>query len=376
MDKTVYLLLENGQYLEGKSFGAPLGAEGVTGEVVFTTGMTGYLETITDPSYYGQIVVQTFPLIGNYGVIPSDFESEKPHLSAYIVKEWCRTPSNFRSEGDLDTFFKARNIPAVYGIDTRRLTKLLREQGTMNGLLTYEKPTPETMLTALQSKIKSFRVREAVAHASKGRYKEYPLTGAQYRVALWDFGAKENIVRELRKRGCWVTVLPYAATADEIKRMQVDGLMLSNGPGDPQENTGIISELRKLCESSDLPMFGICLGHQLLALAHGGKTSKLRYGHRGANQPVKELATDRIYMTSQNHGYAVEASSLPEEAKESFINLNDGTCEGVEYLDHPAFSVQFHPEASAGPLDTGFLFDRFIAMMKSSQNGGNDHAAE
>lgn len=376
MDKTVYLLLENGQYLEGKSFGAPLGAEGVTGEVVFTTGMTGYLETITDPSYYGQIVVQTFPLIGNYGVIPSDFESEKPHLSAYIVKEWCRTPSNFRSEGDLDTFFKSRNVPAVYGIDTRYLIKLLREQGTMNGLLTYEKPTPETMLTALQRKIKSFRVREAVAHASKGRYKEYPLTGAQYRVALWDFGAKENIVRELRKRGCWVTVLPYAVTADEIKRMQVDGLMLSNGPGDPQENTGIISELRKLCESSDLPMFGICLGHQLLALAHGAKTSKLRYGHRGANQPVKELATDRIYMTSQNHGYAVKASSLPEEAKESFINLNDGTCEGVEYLDHPAFSVQFHPEASAGPLDIGFLFDRFIAMMKASQNGGNDHAAE
>ena len=365
MEKTVYLLLENGQYLEGKAFGAPLGADGVTGEVVFTTGMTGYLETLTDPSYYGQIVVQTFPLIGNYGVIPSDFESTKPHLSAYIVREWCRTPSNFRSEGDLDTFFKEKNIPAVWGIDTRYLTKLLREQGTMNGCLTYEKPSENSPL----QKIKAYRVQKAVENAAKGDIQEYPLPQAKYHVALWDFGAKENIVRELQKRGCWVTVLPPQTTADEIIAMKPDGLMLSNGPGDPQENTGIIEELHKLCSTAKLPMFGICLGHQLLALAHGGQTVKLKYGHRGANQPVKELATGRIYMTSQNHGYAVEAASLPEGAKESFINLNDGTCEGVCYTNHPAFSVQFHPEASAGPLDTGFLFDQFIDLMQKGGDG-------
>lgn len=376
MEKTVYLLLENGQCLEGKSFGAPLDDNGVTGEVVFTTAMTGYLETVTDPSYYGQIVVQTFPLIGNYGVIPSDFESEKPHLSAYIVREWCRTPSNFRSEGDLDTFFKEQNIPAVYGIDTRRLTKLLREHGTMNGMLTCENLQEEGTRQRLLEQIRAYQVRSAVQNASKNIYQEYPLTGARYRVGLWDFGAKENIVRELRKRGCWVTVIPASASASEIRAMHLNGLMLSNGPGDPQENTGIISELRKLCLSTNLPMFGICLGHQLLALAHGAKTVKLRYGHRGANQPVKELATGRIYMTSQNHGYAVESATLPEEAQESFINLNDGTCEGVCYTDHPAFSVQFHPEASAGPLDTGFLFDRLIQMMDQQQEGGNHNAAE
>ena len=359
MEKKMYLLLSNGQCFEGYSFGAPL-SEGVTGEVVFTTGMTGYLETITDPSYYGQIVVQTFPLIGNYGVISPDFESKKPHLTAYIVKEWCQSPSNFRSEGSLDTFFLQQGIPAVYGMDTRRLTKVLREQGTMNGILSYEKPDYEVV----KEEIKAYRIQDAVRQAAATEYiqKEENETG-MCQIGLWDFGAKANIERELKKRGAAVTLLPPTAKAEEIEALHLDGLMLSNGPGDPQENTAIIEELRKLCQT-DLPMFGICLGHQLLALAHGAQTGKLKYGHRGANQPVKELATGRIYMTSQNHGYAVLSDTLPKNAEESFINLNDNSCEGVRYQDHPAFSVQFHPEASSGPLDTSFLFDRFIEMVK------------
>lgn len=366
--KTVYLLLENGECLEGKSFGAPLTDQGLIGEVVFTTAMTGYLESITDPSYYGQILVQTFPLIGNYGVIPTDFESQHPHLSAYIVQDWCQEPSNFRSEGDLDTFFKEKNIPGVYGIDTRYLTKLLREQGTMNGYLSYEKPD----FIKWKQRVAAYTIRHAVLSAARGYFKEYPSQNARYHVAVWDFGAKENIIRELQKRGCWVTLLPPHITAEEIRRMPLDGLLLSNGPGDPKENTEIISELRKLCHSTRLPIFGICLGHQLLALAHGAKTTRLQYGHRGANQPVKDLASERIYMTSQNHGYAVESGSLPPEAKERFINLNDGSCEGIDYTDHPAFSVQFHPEASAGPLDTGFLFDDFLTMIEE----GKKNAAE
>lgn len=366
--QTVYLLLENGECLEGQGFGASINGEGILGEVVFTTAMTGYLESITDPSYYGQILVQTFPLIGNYGVIPSDFESIASHLTAYIVNDWCQIPSNFRSEGDLDTFFKAQNIPGICGIDTRYLTKLLREQGTMNGYLSYEKPNWQK----LKESIAGYRIQDAVQNAARGYFKEYPCHNARYHVGVWDFGAKENIIRELIRRGCWVTLLPPDASAQDISHLPLDGLMLSNGPGDPANNTAIISELRRLCHGSRLPMFGICLGHQLLALAHGAKTSRLPYGHRGANQPVKELASGRIYMTSQNHGYAVEAASLPPEAQESFINLNDGSCEGIAYTDHPAFSVQFHPEASAGPLDTGFLFDRFLEKMEEEKQ----HAAE
>ncbi|MFA5658164.1 MAG: carbamoyl phosphate synthase small subunit [Oscillospiraceae bacterium] len=359
MNQKAYLILENGTIFEGKSFGA---SGEVVGEIVFTTAMTGYLETLTDPSYYGQIVVQTFPLIGNYGVISVDFESSHPYLKAYIVKDWCQEPSNFRCEGDLDTFLKQSGIIGLYGIDTRALTKIVREHGVMNGRI-----VPEGLATGLKlSELKSYVITDAVKSVTCESEAVFSPENKKYRVALWDFGAKENIKRELLKRGCEVTVLPSFTTAERIKELGFDGIMLSNGPGDPAENVEVIDELKKLSEAK-IPTFGICLGHQLLALSSGGRTEKLHYGHRGANQPAVEAATGRVYITSQNHGYAVVNDSMGENAKISFINANDGTCEGVEYLDMPAFSVQFHPEASAGPLDTAFLFDRFIELIEGGK---------
>ena len=357
--ETMYLVLENGRYFQGKAFGAPL--EETTGEVVFTTGMNGYLETITDPSYCGQIVVQTFPMIGNYGVIPDDFESQKPYLAGYIVREWCREPSNYRCEGDLDTFFKAQGIPALEGIDTRALTRCLRESGTMNGRLTRKAPPySEEELQEIREHRVSCPVR-TVSSTSTMTYR--PATEPEFKVALWDFGAKGNILQELLDRGCEVTVFPQDSTAEEIAAYSPDGIMLSNGPGDPEENPEIIRELAKLCEKK-IPTFGICLGHQLLALSQGAKTSKLKYGHRGANQPVEDLTTGRIYVTSQNHGYMVDTDTLPAGAKLRFVNANDGTCEGVSYDTMPAFSVQFHPEACPGPWDARWLFGEFTEMMR------------
>ncbi|WP_294488725.1 carbamoyl phosphate synthase small subunit [uncultured Ruminococcus sp.] len=354
-----YLILENGTVFEGKSFGA----EGeAVGEIVFTTAMTGYLETLTDPSYYGQIVVQTFPLIGNYGVIPSDFESDCPHVKGYIVKQWCQEPSNFRCEGDLDIFLRKNGIVGLYGIDTRHLTRIVREHGVMNGKIvtSYDGTVPE--------EIKSYTIVDAVKNTTCDKEEVFSPEGeVKRRVVLYDFGAKANICRCLVKRGCEVTVVPAYTKADRVKEIAPDGIMLSNGPGDPAENTEIIEELKKIAELK-LPTFGICLGHQLLALAHGAKTEKLKYGHRGANQPCKEIATGRVYITSQNHGYAVVNDSLPDGAEVSFVNANDGTCEGVCYTDEPAFSVQFHPEACGGPLDTGFLFDRFVELMDENKN--------
>lgn len=364
MEQKAYLLLENGTVFEANRFGAP---GDVTGELVFTTAMTGYLETLTDPSYFGQIVVQTFPLIGNYGVIPADFESEAPALRGYIVRDWCQEPSNFRCAGDLDTFLKEKGIPGLYGLDTRALTKIVREYGVMNARITDSPELTEERL----ARLKAYRVEKAVASVSRTQRREAlpegesgPRGEAPYTVVLWDFGAKGNIGRELLKRGCRVITVPYDATAREILSLYPDGVMLSNGPGDPAENTGIIRELHALMEEK-LPTFGICLGHQLLALSQGAKTEKLKYGHRGANQPAMETATGRVYITSQNHGYAVVPDSLPQNARMSFVNANDGTCEGVAYDDRPAFSVQFHPEACGGPLDTGFLFDRFLEQMKA-----------
>lgn len=354
-----YLILENGTVFEGKSFGA----EGeAVGEIVFTTAMTGYLETLTDPSYYGQIVVQTFPLIGIYGVIPSDFESDCPHVKAYIVRQWCQEPSNFRCEGDLDIFLRKNGIVGLYGIDTRHLTRIVREHGVMNGKIvaSYDGTVPE--------EIKGYRIIDAVKNTTCDKEEVFSPEGeVKRRVVLYDFGAKANICRCLVKRGCEVTVVPAYTKAERVKEIAPDGIMLSNGPGDPAENTEIIEELKKIAELR-LPTFGICLGHQLLALAHGAKTEKLKYGHRGANQPCKEIATGRVYITSQNHGYAVVNDSLPVGAEVSFVNANDGTCEGVCYTDEPAFSVQFHPEACGGPLDTGFLFDRFVELMDEYKN--------
>ena len=366
-----FLILADGTVFEGKS----IGARGKTiGETVFTTGMTGYLETLTDPSYFGQIVTQTFPLIGNYGVIPSDAESMQSWVRGYIVREICDLPNNFRCQKTLDEYLKEQNIVGICGIDTRALTKKLRESGVMNGMLLSGNEadafSDEVLINYIEE-IKQYKIRLAVESVSiskkditnSNNLEKNKSNNKVKKVVLWDFGAKANIARELCKRGCEIITVPYDTSAKEITDINPDGIMLSNGPGDPSDNTKIIQEIAKLCESN-IPIFGICLGHQLLALARGAATSKLKYGHRGGNHPVKNLETGRVYITSQNHGYAVEAQSLPSFAKMSFMNVNDGTCEGVKYCDIPAFSVQFHPEACGGPKDTNFLFDDFIKLME------------
>ena len=359
MEKKAYLILENGDVYEGYAFGA----EKVSiGELVFTTATTGYLETLTDPSYFGQLVCQTFPLIGNYGVIPSDFESKKPVLTAYIVREWCQQPSNFRCEGVIDAFLKESGIPGIYGIDTRCLTKTVREYGVMNAKLMYTEPQDSDF-----EELKVFKSEPAVKYVTCKEKQFFEAENAKYNVVLMDFGTKNNIRVELVKRGCNVTVVPAYTTAEEIKAMKPDGIMLSNGPGDPKDNSEIIEQLRILGEEK-YPTFGICLGHQLFALAMGASSKKLKYGHRGENQPATDTKTGRVYITSQNHGYEILPETLPDNAYMSFKNANDGTCEGITYTDRPAFTVQFHPEACGGPLDTDFLFDKFIDMMQEVKN--------
>lgn len=353
-----FLVLSNGRVFEGKRIGA---AGDSIGELVFTTGMEGYIETLTDESYAGQIVIQTFPLIGNYGIIEEDFEG-KSAVRGYIVREECETPSNFRCNYPLDEFLKKNNIPGLCGLDTRALTRMLREEGTMNAMICDTVPE---VLDAL----KNYAVRGVVAEVSRKEPTVCPAEGeTRFRVTLLDYGAKNNIIRSLTKRGCEVTVVPQNTSAEDILAGDPDGIMLSNGPGDPEENTYCIEQIRKLIGKK--PIFGICLGHQLTALAMGGKTVKLKYGHRGANQPVKEVDGTRTYITSQNHGYAVVSESLGKEARVTFINANDKSCEGVEYPLLDCFTVQFHPEACGGPKDTDFLFDRFIEKMK-----GADYAA-
>ena len=348
--KKGYLVLQDGQVLEGERFGAETDC---VGELVFTTGMCGYLETLTDPSYAGQIVVQTFPLIGNYGVIPADFEGE-PHVRGYIVRACCDAPSNFRSDGTLDAFLKEKGIPGLCGVDTRRLTRTLRDRGVMNAMLCSAVPEDLSALAA-------YRVADAVAEVTCAAPKNYTAEGEQrHRVALLDYGMKRNILRELQRRGCAVTVYPAQTAAEEILSARPDGVMLSNGPGDPADCAFQIAQIQKLLGA--VPLFGICLGHQLTALAAGGSTYKLKFGHRGVNQPVKEMMGQRTYITSQNHGYAV-SEGVPG-GRVSFVNANDGTCEGIDYPEKRAFTVQFHPEACAGPHDTAFLFDRFLALME------------
>jgi len=356
MENTAFLVLENGISFQGKYFGAQ---GDVTGEIVFTTGMTGYLETLTDQSYHGQIVLQTFPLIGNYGIIPSDFESAHVGASAYIVKHPCHDPSNFRSEGGLDTFLLRQGITGLCGIDTRALTRMIREHGVMNGRITRKNPDGIDL-----DGIKSYKIQNAVAQVSIPERHYYAVGSSNYTVALLDFGAKENIKRELLARGCNVWVLPCGSKPDEIMGLAPDGIMLSNGPGDPAENTAAIGTIKQLLKTG-IPLFGICLGHQLLALASGFRTHKLKYGHRGTNQPVKCAQDGKVYISSQNHGYAVSSDSIyGDVAQEWFVNGNDGTCEGLLYKGIPAFSVQFHPEACAGPHDTAFLFNHFIQSME------------
>lgn len=350
------LVLADGTVFEGCGFGA----EGNTvGEIVFTTAMTGYQETLTDPSYCGQIITQTFPLIGNYGVNKVDPESRGCAAAGYIVREFCEAPSNFRCEGGLDDYLKRLNIVGICDIDTRRLTRIIRESGVMNGAIVSGDYDKEKLL----EEIRAYKVDDVVPKVSVKERETFNADDPEYNVVLMDYGYKFNIRRELLKRGCNVTVMPYNATAAEILALKPDGIMLSNGPGDPQDNDVSINTLKELIPAQ-IPTFGICLGHQLLALANGAKTEKLKYGHRGGNQPVRDIALDKTFITSQNHGYAVIGESVPESAGAvSHVNGNDGTCEGVRYTNAPAFTVQFHPEACGGPHDTSYLFDEFIRLM-------------
>jgi len=347
MNNKAYLIMENGEVFEGKSFGV---AGDITGEIVFTTGMTGYLETLTDPSYYGQIVLQTFPLIGNYGVIPPDFESAGVGARAYIAKSPCVNPSNFRNEKPLDTFLKEQNIIGLHNIDTRRLTKIIRENGVMNGKICTAPPTNKD-----RSEAKAYAVKNPVGSVTSKTIEK--LSNGNRRIALMDFGAKRGIADAFISRGCEVWSFPAFTSAKEILKIDPNGIMLSNGPGDPADsaNKPIVETIKEL-DKNGLPMFGICIGHQFLALAKGYKTRKLKFGHRGGNQPVKDTRTGSVFITSQNHGYEVIANDS------SFINVNDGSNEGLDY--GKSFSVQFHPEACGGPLDTNFLFDEFIKRIQ------------
>ena len=360
MDKA-YLVLGNGEIFEGKRIGS---CKEAVGELVFTTGMVGYPETLTDPSYAGQIIIQTFPLIGNYGIIEEDFEG-KCAARGYIVRELCDEPSNFRCEYTLRKFLEDNDIPGITDIDTRALTRIIREEGVMNAAICSDVSADE--LEKIKKQVADYKVEKAVEEVSRKTAETYPANGEKlYNVTLIDYGAKNNIIRSLQNLGCEVKVVPSETSAEEILAGNPDGIMLSNGPGDPAENTYCIDQLKKLI--GKVPMFGICLGHQLAALAMGGKTIKLKYGHRGANQPVKEVYGCRTYITSQNHGYAVVAESLKGIGREIYYNANDMSCEGMEYPKHMCYTVQFHPEACGGPKDTAFLFEKFIKMMGGKKN--------
>lgn len=351
--KKVYLVTEDGCSFEGYSFGAEIES---CGELVFNTGMVGYIETFTDPAYYGQIVVQTFPMVGNYGMISSDFEG-KCCLKGVIVREWCDAPSNFRCEYDLDKFLKDNGIPGIYGIDTRAITKHLRENGVMNAKICYEIP-------ADLSEIKNYKITGAVEAVTCGAVSEICAEGdAKYNVTVVDYGVKNSFINELTARGCNVKVVPASTAAEAILADKPDGVMLSGGPGDPAENKAYIDEVAKIL--GNVPVFGIGLGHQIIALATGAASYKLKYGHRGGNQPSHKTGTNRTFITSQNNGYAIDAESI-KKGTVSYVNANDNTCEGIEYADMKAFSVQFYPESIEGLHSTSFLYDKFIELM-----GGN-----
>ena len=354
-----FLILEDGTVFKGRSIGS---SREVISEIVFNTSMTGYLEVLTDPSYAGQAVVMTYPLIGNYGICYEDMESDRPWPDAFIVRELSRQPSNFRSEDTIQNFLLKYDIPGIAGIDTRALTKILREKGTMNGCITTDE---NYSLTELLPRLRSYTTGKVVEKVTCKA--PYVLPGAGKKVALLDLGAKRNIARSLNQRGCQVTVYPAGTSAEEILLGRPDGIMLSNGPGHPKACTDTIREPGKLY-ASHVPIFAICLGHQLMALAKGADTYKMKYGHRGGNHPVRDLSTGRVYISSQNHGYVVDAERLdPSVAVPAFENVNDGTNEGLSYTGKKIFTVQFHPEACPGPQDSGYLFDRFIKMMEVDQ---------
>lgn len=350
-----YLVLENGQIFEGERFGS---YQDTACEVVFNTGMVGYVETFTDPSYAGQGIVMTYPLIGNYGVCLEDCESKKIWTKAIFVHDIGEYESNFRSQENVDKFLKDNNVPGLKGVNTRKLTKLLRDSGTMKGYLTSSIGNMEK----IQESIENYEIGRIVEEVSTDKIVNYGRTKPK-QVALLDFGAKDNIVNSLLKRGVGVTVYPSNTKVEMILATRPDGIMLSNGPGNPEDCIVEIETIKKLYKTN-IPIFGICLGHQLMGLATGAKTAKLKYGHRGPNHPVKDLKTDRVYITSQNHGYYILEESLnPEIAEVTHINLNDNTVEGIKYKNKNIFTVQFHPEACPGPEDTAYLFDEFVAML-------------
>lgn len=389
-----FLILEDGTVFEGTHIGAD---KEIISEIVFNTSMAGYLEVLTDPSYAGQAVCMTYPLIGNYGICKDDMESLKPWPDGFIVRELSRVPSNFRNDCTIQQFLEENGVPGIAGIDTRTLTKILREKGTMNGMITTNENYD---FEQIQPRLKAYTTGKVVERVTcsekyvvepstdlaqngsfsgssrfdraayeRGERELRPtlvkeLNGAGLRVALLDLGAKANIAHSLAERGCEVTVYPALTSAEEMIASKPDGIMLSNGPGDPKECASVIEEIKKLY-ATDIPIFAICLGHQLMALATGADTHKMKYGHRGGNHPVKDLATGRVYISSQNHGYVVDTDKLdPKIAVPAFINVNDGTNEGLAYTGKNIFTVQYHPESCPGPQDSRYLFDRFIKMMK------------
>lgn len=341
------LILENGVVFEGKAFGY---LKECVGEVVFNTGMTGYQEVLTDPSYYGQIVTMTYPLIGNYGINLEDLESKEPKVRGFIVREKCQYPNNFRCELELETYLAQNKVLGLDGIDTRALTKILRNNGTMKGIIVLD----NSNLEDVKDKLEAFSNRDAVSIVSTN--KKYEISGEGKNVAIIDFGIKQNIIRNFVKRGCNVTVFPYDFKAEEVLEINPDLVFLSNGPGDPEDMGEAVNEIKKIVGKK--PIVGICLGHQLLALTLGGETKKLKFGHRGCNHPVKDLINNRVHITSQNHGYYV--ATLPENMEITHVSMNDGTVEGMKHKELPIFSVQFHPEACPGPKDSEYIFDEFM----------------
>ncbi|HWP34595.1 MAG TPA: glutamine-hydrolyzing carbamoyl-phosphate synthase small subunit [Thermodesulfobacteriota bacterium] len=365
-----YLALADGSVYEGEGFGA---AGERSGEVVFTTGMTGYQEVLTDPSYRGQIVCMTYPLIGNYGVNRLDAEAPRPYVEGFVVREHVERPSSWRSEEPLGAYLARHGIVGIQGVDTRALTRKLRTVGTMPGLLVHG-PADPAALAARAAALPGMAGQDLVTGlgpAAPYEFDEPPEEGGAWppprcHVVAYDFGIKRSILRELRRAGCRVTVVPPHTPADEALRLGPDGIFLSNGPGDPAALSAIVEEVRRLA-SAGRPLFGICLGHQLLGLALGGRTYKLKFGHRGVNQPVKDLATGRVEITTHNHGFAVDPASVPDDVAVTHVNLNDGTCEGLAHRRRPLFSVQYHPEAAAGPHDSKHLFARFVRAIEDAK---------
>ena len=346
-----YLILENGKVFCGESFGA---VTEETGEIVFSTSMGSYIEALTDPCYYGQILVQTYPLIGNYGMIYSDMESSKAHLKGYIVREICDMPSNFRCEGTLEDFLKEQGIMGISGIDTREITKIIREEGTMTALITTKEPD--------SIKLTAFNTEDAVSVVSTKE--KYTVGDGDAKIALLDLGTTKSAVKTLADKGATVTVLPYNTKADEL--LSYDAIYLSDGPGNPEDMTDVIDVIKEVFGKK--PIFATGLGHQLLAMANGAKIEKLTYGHRGANQPVKQIATGRVYITSQNHSYAVVTDTLPKDVTVTYENLNDKSCEGIEYNGKNAVSIQFRPITGDGPNETNFLYNKYFEMIGGNKN--------